>query len=185
MQSEMRNYISRISHCDEVAHTAHFTSSVHHSPHVQVMPHFVYMLRCAGNRIYTGYAVDVEARFEQHKSGKGAKFTKSFPPECILQKFELQSYEEALRLEARIKKLSRPDKERLAAGDPELTAELLGGLGETLDQKKKRIRKEARAKKADKGSGPMEATASEKKSRPAGANGRKSAKSKGTKPSEE
>lgn len=127
------------------------------------MPHFVYMLRCAGNRIYTGYAVDVEARFEQHKSGKGAKFTHAFPPECILQKFELQSYEEALRLEARIKKLSRPDKERLAAGDMELTAELLGGLGETLDQKKKRIRKEARAKKADKGSGPMEATASEKK----------------------
>ena len=111
------------------------------------MPHFVYMLRCAGNRIYTGYAVDVEARFEQHKSGKGAKFTHAFPPECILQKFELGSYEEALRLEARIKKLDRPDKERLAAGDPELTAELLGGLGETLDQKKKRLRKEAREKK--------------------------------------
>ena len=108
------------------------------------MPHFVYMLRCAGNRIYTGYAVDVEARFEQHKSGKGAKFTHAFPPECILQKFELGSYEEALRLEARIKKLDRPDKERLAAGDPELAAELLGGLGETLDQKKKRLRKEAR-----------------------------------------
>ena len=90
-----------------------------------------------------------------------------------------------MRRTAAIKKLARTDKERLAAGDPELTAELLGGLGETLDQKKRRLRKEARAKKADKGSGPMEATASEKKSRPAGANGRKSAKSKGTKPSEE
>ena len=111
------------------------------------MSHFVYMLRCAGNRIYTGYAVAVEARFEQHKSGKGAKFTHAFPPECILQKFELQSYEEALRLEARIKKLDRAGKERLAAGDPELTAELLGGLGETLDQKKKRLRKEAREEK--------------------------------------
>lgn len=111
------------------------------------MPHFVYMLRCAGNRIYTGYAVDVEARFEQHKSGKGAKFTHAFPPECILQKFELQSYEEALRLEARIKMLDRAGKERLAAGDPELTAELLGGLSETLDQKKKRLRKEAREEK--------------------------------------
>ena len=111
------------------------------------MPHFVYMLRCAGNRIYTGYAVDVEARFEQHKSGKGAKFTHAFSPECILQKFELQSYEEALRLEARIKKLDRAGKERLAAGDPELTTELLGGLGETLDQKKKRLRKEAREEK--------------------------------------
>ena len=106
------------------------------------MSHFVYMLRCAGDRIYTGYAVDVEARFEQHKSGKGAKFTKAFPPQCILRKFELASHEEALRLEARIKKLPRPQKELLAAGDVTLAAELLAGLGETLETQKARVRKE-------------------------------------------
>jgi len=96
------------------------------------------MLRCAGDRIYTGYAVDVEARFEQHKSGKGAKFTKAFPPECILRKFELNSYEEALRLEARIKKLPRPQKELLAAGNEELAAQLIAGLGERLKKRKPR-----------------------------------------------
>ena len=96
------------------------------------------MLRCAGDRIYTGYAVDVEARFEQHKSGKGAKFTKAFPPECILRKFELNSYEEALRLEARIKKLPRPQKELLAAGNQELAAQLIAGLGERLKKRKPR-----------------------------------------------
>jgi len=109
------------------------------------MPHFVYMLRCAGNRIYTGYAVDVEARFEQHVSGKGAKFTKAFPPECILRKFELESYEHALRLEARIKKLPRGQKEMLAAGDEDLAAELLLGLGETLEEKRTRERREKSA----------------------------------------
>ena len=103
------------------------------------MSHFVYMLRCAGNRIYTGYAVDVEARFEQHKSGKGAKFTKAFPPECILRKFELNSHEEALRLEARIKRLLRPQKELLAAGNEELAAQLIAGLGERL--KKRKVKK--------------------------------------------
>lgn len=92
------------------------------------MPHFVYMLRCAGNRIYTGYAVDVQARFEQHKSGKGAKFTRAFPPECVLKTFELATREDALRLEARIKKLERPQKELLVAGDEALAAALLGGL---------------------------------------------------------
>ncbi len=92
------------------------------------MPHFVYMLRCAGNRIYTGYAVDVEARFEQHKSGKGAKFTRAFPPECVLKTFELGTREEALRLEARIKKLERSQKEQLVAGDEALTAALLESL---------------------------------------------------------
>jgi len=102
------------------------------------MPHFVYMLRCAGDRIYTGYAVDVETRFEQHKSGKGAKFTKAFPPECILRKFELNSHEEALRLEARIKRLPRPQKELLAAGNEELAAQLIAGLGERLKKRKSR-----------------------------------------------
>ena len=106
------------------------------------MPHFVYMLRCKGNRIYTGYAVDVQARYEEHCSGRGAKFTKAFPPECVLRTFELDSREEALRLEARIKKLKRPQKELLAAGDEMLESELLAGLGETLKERTSRIRKE-------------------------------------------
>lgn len=113
------------------------------------MPHFVYMLRCKGNLIYTGYAVDVQARYEEHCSGRGAKFTKAFPPECVLRTFELDSREEALRLEARIKKLKRPQKELLAAGDETLESELLAGLGETLKQRTSRIRKEkAKEKKS-------------------------------------
>ncbi len=120
------------------------------------MPHFVYMLKCAGDRIYTGYAVDVEARYNQHVSGKGARFTKAFPPECILRTFELNSKEEALRLEARIKKLDRPRKELLAfaespgdgsAANPAVTAlleSLMSGLSETLQEKKARIRRAAK-----------------------------------------
>ena len=100
------------------------------------------MLRCKGNRIYTGYAVDVQARFDEHCSGRGAKFTKAFPPECVLRTFELSDYRQALRLEARIKKLKRPQKELLAAGDETLESELLAGLGETLKQRASRIRKE-------------------------------------------
>lgn len=100
------------------------------------------MLRCKGNRIYTGYAVDVQARFDEHCSGRGAKFTKAFPPECVLRTFELSDYRQALRLEARIKKLKRPQKKLLAAGDETLESELLAGLGETLKQRASRIRKE-------------------------------------------
>ena len=114
------------------------------------MPHFVYMLRCLGDRIYTGYATDVEARFEQHKAGKGAKFTHAFPPECILKIFELESHEKALRLEARVKKLPRTQKEKLVAGDETLTEKLMAGLAETLVEKKTRVRRERRAKSATK-----------------------------------
>lgn len=102
------------------------------------VPHFVYMLRCAGGRIYTGYAVDVAARFEQHKGGKGAKFTKAFPPECILRTFELESKEFALRLEARIKKLTRIEKEGLAAGNAEIAEKLMADLDKVLKKKKRR-----------------------------------------------
>lgn len=98
------------------------------------------MLRCAGNRIYTGYAVDVAARYEQHCSGKGARFTKAFPPECILKTFELDGYREALRLEARIKKLSRDQKDQLVQGIGDVEKNLLAGLFETLAEKKKRLR---------------------------------------------
>lgn len=105
------------------------------------MPHFVYMLRCKGGRIYTGYAVDVQARYEQHCSGKGARFTKAFPPEGILKYFELESKEQALRLEARIKMLDRSAKERLAAGDDLLEESLRSGLSEILKPKRKRKRR--------------------------------------------
>lgn len=102
------------------------------------MPHFVYMLRCSGGRIYTGYAVDVLARYQQHCNGKGARFTKAFPPEAVLRTFELDSKERALRLEARIKKLSREKKELLVSGDSRIESPLLEGLDAPLPRKKRR-----------------------------------------------
>lgn len=111
------------------------------------MPHFVYMLRCAGDRIYTGYAACVEARYKQHVEGKGARFTKAFPPKCVLKTFELESKEYALRLEARIKKLPREKKERLAAGDEAIAEKLKAGLSEVLPRRRKR-------KKSKETSGP-------------------------------
>lgn len=70
------------------------------------MSHYVYMLECKGGRIYTGYATDVEKRFEAHRHGKGARFTKAFPPKKILKVFTLKSKHDALRLEALIKRQS-------------------------------------------------------------------------------
>src|SRR5574344_1743284 len=67
------------------------------------MPHFVYMLRCAKDRIYTGYTT--------HCAGKGASFTRAFPPIAILKVFRLERKTEALSLEARIKRCSRAQKE--------------------------------------------------------------------------
>lgn len=90
------------------------------------MPHYVYMLLCKGDRIYTGYATDVQKRFEAHVSGKGAKFTKAFPPQRILKVFELDSKQKALRLEALIKQKPKAVKLLCAALPDGLLPEFFG-----------------------------------------------------------
>jgi putative endonuclease len=71
---------------------------------------FVYMLECAGGRIYTGIAVDVEARYAKHQCGRGAAFTRINPPLRLMAAAPCGSQAEATREEARLKKLRRPDK---------------------------------------------------------------------------
>ena len=39
-------------------------------------PAFVYMVRCAGGQLYTGWTNDPAARLRAHQSGKGAKYTR-------------------------------------------------------------------------------------------------------------
>lgn len=73
--------------------------------------HFVYMLLTTRNTIYCGYTNDVEKRFEQHKNGKGAKYTKANKPVKILWQKEFPTKTEALKEEYRIKNtLTRAQK---------------------------------------------------------------------------
>jgi putative endonuclease len=76
---------------------------------------FVYVLRCRGERLYCGIATDVEARFEAHCSGRGAKFTRAFPPLSILAVMQATNRSEALREEAAFKRLARAAKLRRLA----------------------------------------------------------------------
>ncbi|MBO6633625.1 GIY-YIG nuclease family protein [Parvibaculum sp.] len=73
-------------------------------------PWYLYILECAGGRLYTGIAIDVDARFEAHLAGRGAKFTRSYPPERILLIRQYSSRGEALREEIAVKKLSSTKK---------------------------------------------------------------------------
>jgi len=76
--------------------------------------HFVYMLLTERNTLYCGYTDDVEKRFKQHLSGKGAKYTRANKPVKIVYTKEFPSKSEALKEEYRIKnKLSRAQKLRL------------------------------------------------------------------------
>jgi putative endonuclease len=80
------------------------------------MAWFLYLLECSDGSIYTGIAVDVQARFDKHVSGAGARYTRSRKPVRVLASFELADRASASRAEYWVKRLSAVDKRALAAG---------------------------------------------------------------------
>ena len=91
--------------------------------------YYVYMLRCRGGVYYTGLAADVDKRYRQHLSGKGAKFTRAYPPEAIAAVWRCGDKSTAARVEYAIKKrLTHQQKERLSAA-PETLAAMLPEVG--------------------------------------------------------
>jgi putative endonuclease len=80
------------------------------------MAWFLYLLECSDGSVYTGIAVDVQARFDKHVSGAGARYTRSRKPVRVLASFELADRASASRAEYWVKRLSAVDKRALAAG---------------------------------------------------------------------
>ncbi|ARD68022.1 hypothetical protein B2M23_17690 [Eubacterium limosum] len=72
--------------------------------------HYVYILKCKDNSLYTGWTTDIEKRLKAHNSGKGAKYTKSRKPVELVYKEEFDNKSDALRREAAIKSLTRKQK---------------------------------------------------------------------------
>ena len=66
----------------------------------------VYLIECQDGSIYTGIAVDVEARYAAHESGKGARYTRSHPPRRLLAALECADRSAASKAEYQIKRLS-------------------------------------------------------------------------------
>jgi len=79
------------------------------------MSWYVYLIECRGGSIYTGIAIDVAARYAAHAAGKGARYTRSRPPERLLAVFAMADKSAALREELRIKRLTAAEKRALAA----------------------------------------------------------------------
>lgn len=76
----------------------------------------VYMIECEDGSIYTGIAVDVQARFSAHVLGRGARYTRSRKPVRLLWQRECSDRSTASKIEYRIKGLSAKDKRLLATG---------------------------------------------------------------------
>lgn len=73
----------------------------------------VYLLRCADGTLYAGITVNLEARLAAHNAGKGAKYTRSRLPVTLAWSRAMRSSTAARKKEARMKQLSRAEKEAL------------------------------------------------------------------------
>ncbi len=77
---------------------------------------YVYMVRCAGGQLYTGWTNDPEARLKAHQSGKGAKYTRTHTALGFAYLEACADKSAALRREIALKKLTKAQKETLCAG---------------------------------------------------------------------
>ncbi|CAK3985486.1 MULTISPECIES: GIY-YIG nuclease family protein [Vibrio] len=75
----------------------------------------VYLIRNRHNALYCGVTNNLERRFEQHQTGKGAKALKGKGPLRLVWSFDVGSKSEALKTEYAIKQLPKSRKEKLVS----------------------------------------------------------------------
>ncbi len=83
---------------------------------VLVMPEwYLYIVRCHDGSLYTGISTDVERRFAQHQGNgdSGSKYLKSRGPLTLVFQERVGTRSLALKVETKVKKLSREKKKRL------------------------------------------------------------------------
>lgn len=83
------------------------------------------MLRCADGSLYTGWTNDLQKRVAAHQSGRGAKYTRSHRPVELAYWEPCSDRQAAMRREAAVKRLTRAEKEKLAAACPQQNLQAL------------------------------------------------------------
>jgi putative endonuclease len=74
-----------------------------------------YILRCRDGSLYAGAAQDLAQRLAAHAAGTASRYTRSRLPVELAWSQRVLTWSRALRLEARIKSLTREQKLRLVA----------------------------------------------------------------------
>jgi len=78
---------------------------------------YVYMVRCADNSLYTGVALDLDKRIQEHNSNDklAARYTRARRPVKLVYHEKFASRSEAQSRECALKKLPKPDKEKIVS----------------------------------------------------------------------
>lgn len=81
---------------------------------------WLYVLRTADGRLYTGISTDVDRRLTEHAAGRGARSLRAAAPLTPVYRVRVGERGLALQLEYRLKRLPRTAKEALVARQPTL-----------------------------------------------------------------
>ena len=81
------------------------------------MPAWLYFLRLKSGQLYIGSTTDLNRRYKYHCPCKACRTTQMDPPQKLVHSEELDSYSDARRREAQIKRWARAKKEALVSGD--------------------------------------------------------------------
>ncbi|MCW2990001.1 MAG: hypothetical protein JWM73_595 [Solirubrobacterales bacterium] len=79
---------------------------------------YVYLLICSDDSLYCGWTVDLDKRLATHHAGKGSAYVRRRLPARYAAAWAAESRSHAMSAEARIKRLSRPEKLALTRGGP-------------------------------------------------------------------
>jgi putative endonuclease len=82
----------------------------------------VYIIHCSDDSLYTGITTDLQRRFDQHATGRGAKYFRGRQPQQIVYKESGLTRSTASSREREIKNLERSGKLALiSSGKNEVT----------------------------------------------------------------
>jgi putative endonuclease len=70
----------------------------------------VYIILCTDDTLYAGITTDLQRRFSQHTSGRGAKYFRGRQPLEVVYQESGHTRSSASRRELEIKALTRPEK---------------------------------------------------------------------------
>lgn len=80
-------------------------------PEADMPAYSVYLVRCRDGSLYTGIAMDVSRRVNEHEGGvKGAKYLRGKGPLEVVYQQEIGDRSLASRIESRVKRLSKAEK---------------------------------------------------------------------------
>jgi putative endonuclease len=77
----------------------------------------LYLVRCPDGALYTGITTDVERRLAAHRDNRGAKRLRGRSPLQLVFSQAVGDRTQAMRVERRVKALSKSEKECIVRGE--------------------------------------------------------------------